>query len=441
MLVGFVAVGKSGFNKELAYDLSKKAYTLLNNSRDLECVGSPELIENNQQARKIALDFRCKLIDVLIVFCGTFSNGGLVMDLVENLHVPVILWAIPEPQSSSKLELNSLCCVNLFSSILKRLNKQYRYIYGNPDDEHTWESLKNILRVLTVIKQLRKARIGLIGYRAPGFYATGVDEIKLKKIVGPQVHHVSLSELIEAINDSEKQSKVKAEGLYFNNIPGKFQHYKKVYAGFRQIIDRYSLDAIAVKCWPEFSKLTGYVACGSLSLLIDEGIIAGCEGDINGTVTMLMQYYLAKTAPFFADLISLDNNKDTIKIWHCGSAACSLAKKKEDIKVSTHYVRKAGITVEFPLKTGPVTMARLSNNGNTYRLLSLEGEIIDSNSHIKGNSGFVRFKEVNAKMLIDLIILNGIEHHFSFIYGNYETDLKEIGRFLGLDIDFPIAKA
>ncbi len=438
MLIGFIAVGKSGFNTALAYDLSKKAYTLLNNSKDLECVGSPELIDSDQQARKIALDFGCKSLDALIVFCGTFSNGGLIMELVENLHVPVILWAIPEPQSSSKLELNSLCCVNLFSSILKGLNKQYRYIYGNPDDTHTWESLENILRVLKVIKQLRKARIGLIGYRAPGFHATGVDEIKLKKIVGPKVHHVSLSELVETINDNERQSKIKAEGFNFNNLPDNFHHYKKIYAGFRQIIDRYCLDAIAVKCWPEFPKLTGCVACGSLSLLIDEGIIAGCEGDINGTVTMLMQYYLAKTAPFFADLISLDNNKNTIKIWHCGAAARSLAKKQEDIKFSTHYVRKAGITVEFPLKTGPVTMARLSNKENTYRLISLEGEIIDSNSHIKGNSGFVRFKEVNAKTLIDSIIYNGIEHHFSFIYGKYETDIKEIGKLLGLDIDFPI---
>ena len=80
MLIGFVAVGKSGFNEEMADDFFTKAYTLLNNSRDLECVGSPELIDSDQQARKIALDFECKSLDALIVFCGTFSNGGLIMD-------------------------------------------------------------------------------------------------------------------------------------------------------------------------------------------------------------------------------------------------------------------------------------------------------------------------------------------------------------------------
>ena len=46
--------------------------------------------------------------------------------------------------------------------------------------------------------------------------------------------------------------------------------------------------------------------CSTISRLNDEGLLTACEGDIYGTVTMLMANYLSGRPAMFADFIAID---------------------------------------------------------------------------------------------------------------------------------------
>ncbi|WDC85306.1 hypothetical protein PL321_07650 [Caloramator sp. mosi_1] len=53
----------------------------------------------------------------------------------------------------------------------------------------------------------------------------------------------------------------------------------------KKFINNNKLDAIAVRCWPEFAANYGISPCAAMSILQDMGYITACEG-------MLRQHFL-----------------------------------------------------------------------------------------------------------------------------------------------------
>lgn len=69
----------------------------------------------------------------------------------------------------------------------------------------------------------------------------------------------------------------------------------KVYLALREIISRGKVDVLTVRCFDLLKH--NYTACMGLSICNDEGITAGCEGDLPTTFTMLIAQHL-REKPF-----------------------------------------------------------------------------------------------------------------------------------------------
>jgi L-fucose isomerase-like protein len=170
-----------------------------------------------------------------------------------------------------------------------------------------------------------------------------------------------------------------------------------------------------------------------LAALAENGLVAACEADVHGAVTMKALHHITGTPPFLADLVSMDRHKDSIVLWHCGNAAFSLAANPSERKAGVHSNRKIGPTAVFPLKPGLVTLARLSYSAGKYRLLILEGEALDSPLMFMGNTAEVR-PDSGAQKLLDTIIYGGFEHHTVMTYGRHADILTEWARLIGLEV-------
>ncbi|MCK7487161.1 MAG: hypothetical protein MZU97_17845 [Bacillus subtilis] len=53
---------------------------------------------------------------------------------------------------------------------------------------------------------------------------------------------------------------------------------------------------------------------------------------------------------YLGDPVSIDEGENTITFWHCGTSACSLARKDHGATTGVHPNRKIGPTMEFGLK-------------------------------------------------------------------------------------------
>jgi L-fucose isomerase-like protein len=188
-----------------------------------------------------------------------------------------------------------------------------------------------------------------------------------------------------------------------------------------------------VRCWPEFFTELGCAACGAMSMLSDELLPCSCEADVNGTVTQLMLQWLSGEPAFGTDVVSFDLDEDAVVVWHCGLAPLSMADPDVQPRATIHSNRQLPLLMEFPLKPGRVTLARLSEATGSYRLVVGTGEILQAPMSFTGTSGVLRFDRPAAEVL-DIMLSEGLEHHVSLTYGDYEPALLALAKMLDLPI-------
>ncbi|QRN85311.1 L-fucose/L-arabinose isomerase family protein [Clostridia bacterium] len=433
MKIGFVGFADLySFNYEAGKDEYAKSVELLKSIKDSELVSIEETITNPQMAIEANRIFLDKGIDVLIIQNSTFGSGESLVRLVENLPDPIALWGIPEPKIKNRLQFNSLCGVNLNASLLKNLGRKYKYFYAQPDEKLLRE-MEDWLKVVDTIKYLRNATIGLFGYHTPGFYTFGLNELKLKKKIGPIIQHVDLSEVYsesKSIGKDQLSSTLnKIKSLVDNSEEmgaEKNELFCRTNVAFEHIVEKYNFDAVAIKCWSEFIVDYGQCVCGSLSRLVDKGIMAGCEGDILGTITSMIQDKLSDERPFMADLVEADFDSNELVLWHCGSAPTKTAAKNINFG-KTFGIN--GMNLEFTIKPGEVTLFRLGEIEGEYKILLAKGEVLPDREVMGGTGGVVHLNG-DSKKLVDTIMYEGFEHHLGLAYGNMVDQITEFGRLL-----------
>lgn len=429
MKLGFVSIAQRGFDWDWANEQFARSKELLS-GLDVPVV-APEGAVDTAEAMAGVLDrFYNERVDAVVVQNGTFAWGGHIVNIAQQTDVPLFLWALPEPTMGGKLRSNSLCGVNMNASALYKLGRFYKYVYAPADSEAALDAVRSFVRVVDTAVRLRHTRIALVGYRVPGFYGSTFDELGLRRQIGPEVHHIGMAEVarkMESLSDDEVGTVL---AQYYERIGGedigeeRMQRLARACAAMDALCREYGCSALAVKCWPDPRLALGTSVCSVMSKLTDDGLMAGCEADMYGTVTMLMQYYLTGKPPFLVDFVYADAQQDTGVMWHCGNAPFSLADDKSKVRIS-EWPRSF-----FGLKPGPFTFAKLGTD-NGFRMLLTKGEALKSEMVFNGTTSVGRFRTPVMKLL-DSIIYGGWEHHFSVIYEDVYAEMLDLCRLLGI---------
>jgi L-fucose isomerase-like protein len=74
--------------------------------------------------------------------------------------------------------------------------------------------------------------------------------------------------------------------------------------------------------------------------------------------------------------------------------------------------------MEFSLRPGEITLARISQATGDLRLVLGKGEILEHPKPFSGTSGTLRL-DIPAKRFLDSLMREGLEHHVSIVYGNH----------------------
>ena len=430
--VGLVCLARKTFDYKAAEEIFSKIIDDLKKIEQVQWEIVSDLLIEVGDAQDAAHRLVTKEIDALVCISGTFALGHLILELNKVIKKPILLWGLEElPYDGGKIRLNSVCGINLNASNLYKAGiKNYQVVIGNQIDEE-W------LNAIRIIKAFSTNHIGIIGFRAKGFFNLDVDELDLYKQLGVLVDHFELDEIYNyEVNKEKVEERVQQVKSIFDVSDVSEQQILKVAeltAKFEGFMNNHQLESLAIRCWPEFAGNFGISPCAAMSILQSEGKILACEGDLLGALSMLAHKAIGGETPFLADFSQVDLKENFGLLWHCGVAACNLWDEKCIRSLDTYFAGGKGVTADFVMKSGEISILRIDYAPGEYRLFLQKAKGIPMNKDLKGTYVKVRFED-NIKDVLDKIIQNGIAHHMSVVYGDFIKPLEIFAELKGWNI-------
>jgi L-fucose isomerase-like protein len=386
----------------------------------MEVIEAPTFIEDAASSVSVGRHFYDHRVPVTVIAVATWSADSNMLDMLEECAVPVVTWALPG------MNTGSMCGCQQLGYVLKELGKQYRFVFGPTDDGEVIASIYSYAAAADLAAGLRRARMGLVGYRVPGMTEVAFDELELKAVLGPRTVHYGL-ETIEArmaeTPEAEALAVWKERGAQVEKVSvgeSDLIDSMRGYLTLKSLADQDGLSGLAVECYPQFMGRL----CLAASLLADEGIVIGCEADMNSTVAMLILANLTGQPVHNTDGLGVDMAEGSIVFSHCGSGSMSLAESPGQIEIGHVRLMHRGACALFPGKPGPVTLVNLVGRRGTYRMGVARGQAVSTGMAFAGNPTKVVL-DGGARPYLDTVAAEGLGHHWIIAYGDVCGALQE----------------
>ncbi|MEJ1159995.1 L-fucose/L-arabinose isomerase family protein [Prosthecomicrobium sp. N25] len=462
MRIGVLPLARPTFDVPFAEAQAAAAFAALD-ATGHDLVGPRGLLFDAAATREALAALKGEALDRVLVLQVTFTDASMTCVIAEELTAPLLLWAVPEPRAGGRLRLNAFCGLNLAAHALKLRGKDFGWLYAAPDSPGLDESLALLVSgglaaegrgvedrpdatfvdakaVAGVLKRLGNARIGVVGEHPLGFDTCAYDPDAMARLCGASAERIELPALFDRARaaDPGRIAAVRAETA--TRLGGldavdqeQLDRSLRVFAGLSDLAREKSLDALAVRCWPEMFTEYGCAACGPMAMMNGAKVPAACEADVYGALSALVLQELAGEPSLLVDLVDLDPASDTGVVWHCGLAPLTMADPSTPPRATIHSNRRMPLLHEFALKPGRITAARFTQAQGRPRLMIAGATMLQAPMSFTGTSGVLRF-DADAGTVAERIMGEGLEHHFAFAYGEWRPQLRAVAGALGLPV-------
>jgi L-fucose isomerase-like protein len=142
----------------------------------------------------------------------------------------------------------------------------------------------------------------------------------------------------------------------------------------KKIIQKYELNAVSVRCFDLVLDMQT-TGCYALSKLNDDGLIAGCEGDLVSTLGMIWANAITDQTVWMANPAQIDEQNNTVLFAHC-TVPTSMV---QSYKLRSHYESGLGVGIEGEFSKGKVTLLRLGGK-QLEKIWITSGEIVETSN-------------------------------------------------------------
>lgn len=438
--IAYVPIGVPTFHLESAQKEFDKSVALIKSLTDA-CVFPKEML--------LSIDLLDAFLeecqpDLVILQNITFANAAYASEVLKKLDCPILLWTLREPViDGGRLRLNSLTGAYSAANAIKAFRKEpLNYIFGSPEEEEVRAKVGATIRAAKLKYDMRHLTVAAVGHTPQGFGFGRALDLEMLENFGASLESIEARELIaiakgysdEDVKDYLADAGERMCGL--ENTPEQNRKdFARLYRAYKEYVKDHHVGALASRCWPDFFTAFGTPVCAVLAMLNDLGVAASCEADTYGALSMYLGMQLTQQATFFGDPVSMDEKENTITFWHCGTAACSLAREDTEAKVDVHCNRKIGPTLDFGCKPcKEVTIFRIGKDSDgDFRFFIAGGEAMDKPKQFNGTSLVVK-TNAGAKTIVYESVEAGWEPHFVVAYGNVAAELEILAGMLNMEV-------
>lgn len=297
-----------------------------------------------------------------IVLVATGGTEGLIVKDYDRLPHPLVLL--------TDGKANSLAATLELSTWIRNKGDECTIIHG---------SIEHIVEELQAKTAMFGQRIGVLGTPSDWLVSSGVDYEMVRKAWGVEYVDIPLSKVEDyyaQVTDSDASIIAHEFAHNAKRIlePSDKEITKSVrlYLALKRIVEEYGLNALTIQC---FSLITSLhtTGCVALALLNDDGIVAGCEGDLQTIFTMLYAKRVMGKDSFMANPAFIDTERNEIVFAHCTIGL----KQTMGYVVRSHFESQSGVAIQGILPIKKVTIMKFGGRALEKSII-LHGTIVEN---------------------------------------------------------------
>lgn len=411
------------------------------------------LIDKAQDAHAAGTRIAGENVDLLICHTATYATSSQVLPIVQQAKVPVLVLNLqptssldyPNIDTGEWLANCSTCCVPEISNAFHRAGIDFQVVSGMLyNDERVWSKLFEWCQAATAVRVLRGARFGFLGHTYPGMLDMYSDFTQHHAQLGAHIEVLEMCDLQERVNaasDGDINAKLDEVQATFNVADNAhaddLRWASQVAVGLDKLVADFELDGLAYYYrgvgGNEYEQIGAALGVGN-TLLTARGIPAAGEGDLKNAVAMKIMDVLGAGGSY-TEFYAMDFDDNFVLMGHDGPGHIAISDQKPLLRGLDLFHGKSGsgVSVEFNVKTGPVTILGCTQTRQgDLKFLYAQGESIPGPIMQIGNTNSrIRF-HLEPADFVDAWCAQAPTHHCALGVGHVAGQLEKFGRLKGM---------
>jgi L-arabinose isomerase len=410
-------------------------------------------ISDAQEGAVAAERLRRADCDLIVLFLTTYLTSSMVLPIAQRANTPVL---VIDLQPTEKMDHASFdtgawlaycgqCPVPEVGNVFRRAGIPFRSVSGWLRQESAWERIGRWISAAHVRAALRHARHGLMGHVYPGMLDVSTDLTLLPTTFGSHVEVLEFDDLrvrVERVTDAEADERMSLAREIFtldDTVNDEdFAWGARVSVGLDRLVEDFDLDSLAYYHrgldGEQHERLGAGMILGA-SLLTARGIPATGEYELRTTVAQLATQVVGAGGSF-CEIQALNFEDGVVEMGHDGPAHLAVSARDPLLRGLGVYHGKRGwgVSVEFDVQPGPVTLLGLGQDRDgALAFVSSEGTVVPGPLLEIGNTtSRVDFGRDPGEW-VDEWSATGIGHHWSLSVGHRAGDYRAAASLLGVD--------
>lgn len=432
---------------------------------------SAGLVDDAPGARMAGDLFTHENVDLIVCYVGTYSTSSQVLPAAQRRRAPVLILNLQPVPALDYLNTDTAewlanccaCCVPEISNAFARSQIQFNVVTGilSPADgpankyyERAWNEIEEWVQAASVMRAVNYSRIGFLGHTYPGMLDMYSDFTMHHAQLGTHIEVLEIDDLHQRVNtvtSAEIEAKIaEIKNTFDIAQPG---HDKismpvtdeamnwsaKVAVGLDKLVADFDLQGLTyyyrgLDANPN-EELGASLIVGN-SLLTARGIPAAGEGDLKTCVAMLMMDRL-KAGGSYTEFYAMDFNEEFILMGHDGPAHIAIGDRRPILRGlgMYHGKRGYGISVQFQVKTGPITILGITQTADgRLKMLAAEGESIPGDTMQIGNTNSRLKFGLDPASFMNRWCEEAPTHHCALGVGHQLGKIRKLARLLNLEL-------
>lgn len=380
---GFVGFGEINSPKQLIAQKCAKASEEVK-SLGIETVTTDVVTDDKEgkDVKRAIEDLKKEPFDVLIVcLAGWIPSHAVIAITSEFKHRPMILWGLAGDIENGRIVTAAAQAgTTALRRVFEDLGYRFIYVYNIIGKPSPLDRIKNFVLAASALKPLEHTKVGMMGFRDMQLYNTLYDGVSLKASLGIDVDFFEmlvvarLREEIENEQIEQVLQKIRQQWDFIKPVDDDFlREGIAYYLAIKNIAEENHFDAISLKDVDGMKKLLNFPPALIFMLLADEMKLCTIpENDVMGAVTQLIVKIITGQCAAYFEFYEFFER--SILVGVPDYVPAEVVDGKVKVTQAAFGGISGGLLNISPVKTGKVTMVRLSNSGEQYTMHIVTGE-------------------------------------------------------------------